>query len=144
MKFRRFWFNEGHANRGSIAPKIFPVKGCGVATRPGQWSTRRKEKTRPDTWECLFQVCRAGWSRDTACGTLELLSNRRKGSLLSRSPSAAKSRAELHSREPERSRLSDRHEDRVKRASLLHRGADRVSVCVAGKSMVIGKQSGRD
>lgn len=71
---------------------------------------------------------------------MELLSNRREGSVLSRSSSAAKSGAEFHLRESERSGLSRRHEDRFRRDSLRRSCADRVSICVAGKSIIMQRR----
>ena len=69
---------------------------------------------------------------------MELLSNRRKGSLLSRSSSAAKSGTEFHLRQPERSGLSRRHEDLAKRHAVFHSAVALVSVCIAGGAMIQG------
>lgn len=84
----------------------------------------------------LFQVRESGWSRDTAGGAVELLPNQRKGSVLSRSASAAKFGTKLHLRQPKPSGLSRRHQQRAKRNALFHRSPDRVSVCVTGKSII--------
>jgi len=78
----------------------------------------------------LMQVCHAGRSCD-ASGTLELLSNRHKGALLSWSPSAAKSWGWSYLREPRHSRLSRSHESHCKWDTLFLDCANRPSLRLA-------------
>lgn len=63
---------------------------------------------------------------------MELLSNRREGPLLPRSPSTPESGAEFLLREPQPPGLSRPYEDYAKRDPPLRRRDDRVSVRVAG------------
>lgn len=67
---------------------------------------------------------------------MELLSNRREGPLLPRSPSTPESGAEFLLREPQPPGLSRPYEDYAKRDPPLRRRDDRVSVRVAGTPII--------